>query len=914
MGKKLKIVGITLGVILVLLIGAVATLWMMFPPEKLKTLIIPHVEKALGRKVELQKASLGFFPQLGVNLSGVEISNTERPGFSDAPFIKVDKLLIQISVISLITKQPEIGKIVLKQPKVILEIDSTGAFNYDDLAVMSKENESEKQSEKNEPKKSGGMLVLPVPVTLKEFLIEDGGFTYIDKRSGQEFVVGDIDESIKFSIDKELKDVNTSGELVLSGVSVKTKEIQKPLKNLRVTFSHDIHADLVSGTAEIKKIRLSFQKVFLNLTGAVSNLNSIPQLDLTIDSDPIEIKDILAEIPVELVPDLAKLTASGTAELDLALKGALEPKGKLPLSGSLTLKEGMVKYTDLPKSINKINGAINFTDNSVDIKSLQLLFGSNPIALNGTVNDFAQPVVDLLVKANVDLGDLKQMITLPKGASLSGIVNADFAARGKVDPSDPSKLDIKGKADLKEVAALWPPLTKPVVVNGMFTLSSKAIGQNLAVKIGNSSMKMDAAVTNYLSLVFADSTRNVPRPSANFKITSPLLNFDEFLPPSKETAPAQSSSSGKTETASGPLIAPLPGVDMKGSISASRIVYKDVEMKNMQMQVAVINDIADVDINTGFARGTITEKIHADLRNTKSVKINNKLSITNVEVNDLLSRFGNFIKPTTALNRELGNVQNNFYGSINLKSDLTTQGGTSEELSKSLTGEINAKLANGKISNSLILSRVSGILNKFIDVKDISFRNLKTTLRINNETVFFDEFDLQSDMAGDWKLRGSVGFDAGLDMFIDHRMTKSSSDKVLAVQNSSKSKLQGLLQGTKLSAASDLLDNVGIPSDNEGRITLKIAVGGTASDPKPSFTGFGEGSKSTSSNEQQQTPKAQVTQKVKDTVEKSKATVEKKVAEETKKLEQELKQKLPVTKDQEEKLKKQATEKLKKLF
>jgi hypothetical protein len=475
---------------------------------------------------------------------------------------------------------------------------------------------------------------------------------------------------------------------------------------------------------------------------------------------------------------------------------------------------------------------------------------------------------------------------------------------------------VKGRADLQDVSIKWPPLVKPAVINGLFTLSSKAIGHNLALKMGNSSMKMDASINNYLSMIIVDSTKKAPRPSIDFKITSPLLNFDEFLPPAKETADTENKAVAKTDdnSSGGPLIAPLPGIDMKGTISASKIVYKNVEMKNMQMKVSVLNDIADLDIKTGFAKGTITEKIHADLRNTKLVTIRNNLAISEVEINDLLVRFGNFIKPTNALNKELRNVQNNLYGKINLKSDLTTTGGTQQELSKSLRGTIDAKFANGKISNSLILNRISGILSKFIDVKDINFRNLKTTLRIEDETVYFDNFNLQSDLAGDWDLRGNVGFDAKLDMNIDHRMTKAASQKVLAVQNTSKSKLQGMLEGTKLSAASGLLDNVGIPSDAEGRITLKIALSGTASDPKPTFSGFGKGSSSSSAASKTQTPKEQVTQQVKSVIEQNKATVEKKLTEEKQKIEEEIKKKVPVTPDQGQELKNKAANKLKKLF
>jgi len=913
MEKKTKIVGIILGVILVALIASVLTLWVMFSPEKLKALIIPQVEKALGRDVTLEKASLSFFPVIGVNLSGLKISNTEREGFSDDPFVQVDNLVVQIPLLTLIKKQPEISKILIKKPQVVLEIDSSGHFNYDDLALMPKESKSDQDTAKKSTGK--GMIALPVPITLKELTIQDGVFTYRDRRSGQEFIVGDMDQSVRFSIDKELKDVNTSGDLVFSHVSVKTKEITKPLSDLRISLSHDVQADLVEGKADLKKVRLSFQKVFLNLEGTVSGFYTTPDLNLLIDSDPIEIKDILAEIPRELAPELAKLAASGTAELDLIIKGALKENAKIPLQGSLTIRDGMVRYSDLPKSINKINTSLNFTDNSLDIRNLSMLFGSNPIELKGTVKDFARPVIDLLIKADVDLGDLKQMASLPDGASLTGRIKTDVSAKGMVDPADPSKLDVKGRADLKDVSILWPPLLKPAMINGVFTLSSKAIGHNMSLKIGNSSMKMDASINNYLSLVITDSTKKAPRPSVDFKISSHLLNFDEFLPPAKETASTESKATDKADAnASGPLIAPLPGIDMKGTVSASRIVYKNVEMKNMQMKVSVLNDIANLDIKTGFARGTITEKIYADLRNTKNVTIKNNLAVSEVEVNDLLMRFGNFIKPTNALNRELRNVQNNLYGKINLSSDLTTSGGTQQEFSKNLKGSINAKLANGKISNSLILDRISGILSKFIDVKDINFRNLKTSLRIEDETVYFDDFNLQSDLAGDWELRGNVGFDAGLDMNINHRMTRAASQKVLAVQNTSKSKLQGLLQGTKLSSASGLLDNVGIPSDAEGRITLKIGLTGTASDPKPSFIGFGKGSSSSPEVSKPQTPKEQVTQKVQSAIEQNKATVEKKITEEKQKLEEELKKKVPVTTEQGQKLKNKAAEKLKKLF
>jgi uncharacterized protein involved in outer membrane biogenesis len=914
MKKAVKVVGISALVCLLLLAGGVVTMMLLFPSEKIKALIIPQIEKSIGRKVVLQKAGFSFYPVLGISLTGIEISNTERQGFSSEPFVKVDNLLVQIPVMSLIKKQPEISAIILKQPQILIEVDTMGAFNYDDMAMMAK-SETTKSEEPKVGKKSQ-MPLIPVPVTLKKFVIENGNVTFSDKKSGSEYSVDDIDQTIGFSIDKQLKDIKTSGNLVLSDVSVKTKDFRKPLSNLTVTLAYDIGADLTQGTANIKKMRLSFQKVFFDLTGTISGLLDIPQFDLTLDTDPISIGDLLSEIPVELAPDLAKLTASGTADLNVLVKGAFESGKPLPIKGTLSFNNGMVKYKDLPKSIRDITTEIGFTDNSLDIKEMKFLFGENPVELKATVVNFKRPIMDLALKARISLDDIKDLMELPSGASVAGIIDLSVRAKGEADAADPSKLDMQGTADLKDVAVKWPPLVIPAVVNGEFSLSSKAIAENLSVVIGKSSLKMSAGINNYLSLIFDDKTRSLPRPNADFKMTSKLLDIDEFMPPAKETAStggaSPSTGTSTQSTANLPLIAPLPGVDLKGSIIAQKIIYQGVTMDNMNLNVNVRNDIADLTVKTGFSGGTITDVVHADLRNVNNVNFTNQLTITGVEVNEFLAKFGNFIQPTNALNRELKNLQNNLYGKMNLTSNIAGQGGTSEAVTKSLKGTIDARLSNGKIAKSLIVARMAGILEKFMSFDDITFRDFKAKLSIANENVSFDECKLESDLAGDWSVGGNVGFDAGLDMAIDNKMTKGASSKVLSVQNSGKSALKGILKGTQFEAAAGLIENTGIPTDADGRITLKIALKGTATDPKPSFIGFGKGS-GTGAPSPQPTVKEQLNDKVQETIQENRAQIEQKITEEGKKLEEEIIKNTNINKAQEEQLKK-GIGKLKKLF
>lgn len=917
-----KIIGVVFLTLVLLVVVGVAALFLFFPPQKIKSLVIPPVEKALGRTVEIEKAGFTLYPNIGVSLSGIEISNTTRPGFSSDPFARLEEFNISINVASIFKGRPEIGKIIISGPQILLETDSAGSFNYADIKALEKDSSASVKA----GKKSSGMPMLPVPMTLKKLVIENGVFVYNDRKSGQQFTIGDIDYDLRLSIDKALREIKPVGDLRLSQVSVKTKEISKPLSKLSLTLNHDLLLDLVAGNLSLNQFRFTLQKLALNFSGSVSGLNDNPQLDISMDSDPVAIQDLLAEIPVEIVPVLAKLSASGTADLALTLRGALGD-GNMPVQGSLKLNNVMVKYTSLPKSINGLTADIAFTDNSLQIKELKMQFGANPVSLKASVVNFKKPIVDALLTARLDLLDFKDVIELPSGAALSGIVETDVTAKGEVDPSDPLKLDMKGNAFFKNVSVLWPPLVKPAVINGNFTLSSKAIGENLDVKIGRSSASMSASISNYLSLIFKDNKGKNPRTSADFKISSSMLDIDEFMPSeSKKTdvktadaKAAESKNVSGSNNSSSPLIAPLPGVDLRGTINAVNIIYKGIRMQNLATRINVVSDVADLDAKCRIGSGSINEKIHLDIRNIDNIQYQNNLSVSGVEVGDLLTNVGLFLSPTSSLNKGLKTISSTLSGKINLRSNLAGHGQTSEDLTKNMKGEISFNVSNGKISNSLIVNRMSGVVEKFVKIDDITFRDFSALMKIKDERVFFETFKIQSNTAGDFEVKGNVGFDASLAAEIDNRLSKQVSSKVLSLQSGGKDALKGLLKGTLLAGASSLIDQVGIPADNEGRVTLRVGLQGTASNPKASFLGFGSGK--AASGAAQPTVKQQVTEKVKDVVEQKKQELKTQVTREVEKAEEklhgEIQKKAPgldaEVKKQEEQLKKNVS-KLKKLF
>jgi uncharacterized protein involved in outer membrane biogenesis len=858
-GSFLKTAAIVAAVVVLLAGGAVVALYIMFPPQKIIAIVVPQVEKALHRKVAVEKAGLTLYPSLGVSMSGLRVSNTEREGFSSEPFLTVGRFLASISLSSVFKGYPEILEITIRKPCLRVEIDKAGAFNFDDIGG---------------PRMASGtkplpLPVLPVPITLKKFSIENGSLVYIDRKAGQEVTVGNINQQAAVSIDKQLKNIATAGRLVLSDVSVKTKEIKKPLKNLSITISHDIVADLVGGVVNVKEVRLSLQKFFVTLKGTVTKaLTPAPELDLALVADPMAVADLLKEVPLELVPIAAKLSASGSAELGATIKGALIAGKPLPVRGELALKNVMVKFAGMRESINNCNAAISFTDNSLAVKTMTMRLGTNPIEAQATVTDFKKPFVDAAIKADIRLGEVKDVIKLPQGASLDGRIVADVKARGEADPANPQKLDLKGIVDLKNLVVVWSPLIEPATINGAFTLSSKAIGQNVAVKVGRSSLTMAATVSNYLSFMLPDPKKKLPRTTVDFKCTSPLLDIDAIMKPPE---PAKNTGA---PVADAPILAPLPGIDMKGTINAQKLIYKKYPMSNVLVKVLVVNDIADIDFTTGFAGGSIGNKLHANLKNVSTIVFTNDLTVKTVELNDLVGRFGEYIKPVTALNKELAQINKCLFGQISLQSSLSGSGGTAGAIMKSITGNTAAQMANGKLVKAPVTSIMGETLAKFLktdkvgSLDNIGFRDLSTMVRLADGKALFDNLKLQSDI-GDWSAKGSVGFDALMDIAVSTRLSRTLSDEILKIENTAKNTLKNRASGTVLAGLAGLLDNVNvIPRDNEGRVTLKIGLGGLVAKPAISSISFGAGNADNGTAEQQTvTPKQQVQQQIEKQVE-----------------------------------------------
>jgi len=912
--KKIRVLWIVVVAVVVVCAAGAVALHLLFPPEKIKAMVIPQVEKALGRHVTIEKAGISVFPSIGADLKGLSISETQRPGFDSTAFLSVGELEVRVGLMALLKRSIDITKIVIDRPYIRVQVDTSGAFNYDDLALLAK-----KDTTAAKPKPGSKGVVLPLPLSLRSLTISNGAVEYINAQSRQSVAIGAINERLSMSADRAMENVTSTGELSLSGIVLKTKEIAKPIRDLTFTLRHDVAVNLAQGSAAIKSVRLSLEDVYVNVSGTVKNLQASPLYDLIVTTDTMALEKLIAAIPADLVPSLGGAKGSGNLYLKVSANGGTDPANPPVVVGRLNVWNGVIQYPGLPESIRDMRANIDFTTDKVVVSPLSLKLGNNPIDIVATVEHFAKPLLDAKVDATVNLGELKNIVKLPPGNTLGGVVKAAIAAKGLVDPSDPAKLDVRGAVQLNRVQVQTPALTKPAVFNGQVKLTSRQISPAITLDIASSKISLNANVANYLSMVLPDSTKRQPRPKADFRIASSSLNTNEFLP--QNTASAEKGTKpAPAATQVPPLLlpAPLPGIDVSGSITTGRLTYQDFQLTNLSMKYSMVNDRMSVTTRTGVFDGTLAQTISVDATDIRDLKVKSSLKIDNVEISRMLSSTKKWLGDETKLNRELQKLDKHVYGKSNTAIDLVTHGGTMPELTKNLDATLVSRLANGRITAGDFVGRISVPLKKLkiLDLNDIAFREMKLNARIKDEKVYLDDVSIGSPSTGDWKAAGIVGFNGSMGVDLTNRLPVGLSRALSKGKTALTSAAKGALEKTPLAQAAGLVDNLGPRPDSEGRYIIRTKLSGLL--PSFSVDAFqfvdGGGAAKQQAPSPKQQIQEQVKQKVEQVKEQAKEAVQKQAQQVQKQAEQVQKQATTEAKKTVETGKKKAMDALKKKF
>lgn len=799
MTKPLKIALIAVAVLAALVVGAGVTLKLMFPPAKLRALLVPKIEEAVGRQVTVEDFSLKVWTGLGVELKGIELANAK--GFAEQPQAKIASVVLKVNLLGLLRRQLLISSLVIDRPEILIEKDKKGAFNFDDLVKAAPESAAAPPP----------AAASPVSITLSSFSLKSGTLVYDDRQAGMKVLAAGIEQRLSFSADRKMEDIRTKGTIEIGEIAVATPLMS--VSRIHLGVRHDVKVDMKAKRVTVSELSAIPQGITLTMAGTVDSFDTKPVLDLELKTTAIEVNKIFQALPPEIKKQAGGVTATGLIELGLKVTGQVDPKDpkSLPkVDGRVALKNIGVKYTQLPKSISDVNGDIRFSERDLDVKRLAAKLGSAGFEMALLVRNFEDPFVKAKLLGSFDLGEVKDYVPLEKGTALAGVIRADIKAEGLVRKTESFNMD--GKIELDKLSFATPALMKPVTdMKGVVTLTKDQVNiPDISCSIGRSSMSFTGKLKNFLSLVPEQpvtprrgSGQGPGQPALalpkqgkatfDFALNSPLLDLDEILPPPPKPGAAPAA---KGAAAPPPQMMPLPDLLMDGKVRVAKIVFLKMEFDNLAGNLAMRDRKLSVDGQLGVYSGKVLGSFWADLNDLNRIQYKINADAQKLEANDFLSALTPF--------------KNRLYTKLDLKGEFSGLAPDTVLVKQTLQGQGRAATGEGRLVNFPLLADILSH-TRLGDAKELTFRSLNMGFRILDQKVYLDDLKMDSKY-GDVSLSGYSTFAGAVDYRVSVKLTKEESDK---------------LKGKGGNVAN-------LFTDQDGRVVLDLLVKGQP--PKPSVS------------------------------------------------------------------------------
>ena len=277
---------IIVGGLAVIIIAALLIIPMFVDVQKYKPVLENKVVEATGRPFSVgDDLKLSLFPWAGVSFSNLQLGNPA--GFSEKEFLNVKSFEVRVKLLPLISKEIEIKRFVMDEPRIVLVKNKNGRGNWEQ-PKQQKEAAAKKPAPGDSPAGMGGLPISAL--TVGNFSIKNGSALWIDHTTNTRKEVKDISLILKdVSLDRPVQ-LKFSAELD-----------KKPL-NLEGTVG-PVGSGFEKGVIPLDLSLKAFKLLALHLNGNLENPATTPGVDNDITVDKFSPRELVAalgqDFPIE---------------------------------------------------------------------------------------------------------------------------------------------------------------------------------------------------------------------------------------------------------------------------------------------------------------------------------------------------------------------------------------------------------------------------------------------------------------------------------------------------------------------------------------------------------------------------------------------------------------------------------------
>jgi hypothetical protein len=475
----LKIVAAVFILLIIIIVG----LNLYFTDDRLKSTVMPHVNEAVGRTVEVESMSLTFFstfPQPGISINKMSV-----PGATETDtLLSLDQLVASVELFSLMGDQINISEIALRNPTFTYTINQDGSTNLDFL--MSDEEAQQDTS-------AGYAINIPY------FELTGGTFRYRDATTNTSVSLDDLNANISLQYADLIR---STVDLELGGLSATVGETTY-FNGLPLSLSQQSTVDIDNEKLTLDNGTFSIRGLALNLSGSISDWSNSLSGDLKFRSSSDNFGELLRLIPEEYSQYTSGLETQGALSIDGTLQGPLMGSELPDFNMSVAVTDGYIKNPDLPKPIQNIQLKANASNKMLSIDIFTAQAGENNMSANGQI---AEPMAEagqlsMDMQANMNLSTINEFYDITQFGinKMGGQLQVDATLRGQTNQIE--RAVQSGQISLRNGFISHQSISKPLE---NITLESTLNGPTLSITkasftSGNNQLSTSGSISNYLS-------------------------------------------------------------------------------------------------------------------------------------------------------------------------------------------------------------------------------------------------------------------------------------------------------------------------------------------------------------------------------------------------------------------------------
>jgi AsmA protein len=426
MGKIGKVLVIIVLFFLVAIAGLIAFVHYYLTDEKVKALVIPQAEAALGRKVAIGDIKIGL-------LSGITIHDfLIKEADQQQNFVSTRAFVLSYDLLPLLQKKLIISEIRFDEPAIQITRDAKGKFNFSSLALL-----SEKPAQREEKKTSTATAALPLALTFDKISFNRAQIKIRDQLNEIPGVDATTSAQLNVALGQTIKDLQFKGSFDLDA-AVLYGEAQARFEGKGTISQKDF--DMVLDT--------NVDGELIHTEAAVKSYLQAPDATLNISSKSLNIDKLLAMVAGLPTTEISapRKTQTATAKTEKIIADSLPPG--LIANGTVKVDKALYKKV----TTNNFSLIFNLEKGILTLKELSAQAYNGKLESNVIV-DLNQP--GLAYNGNLGL------ISVQAGDLGSALIQK---AEGMLSGSLQTKMTFSG------AGTTWDELKNVLTADGSFTL------------------------------------------------------------------------------------------------------------------------------------------------------------------------------------------------------------------------------------------------------------------------------------------------------------------------------------------------------------------------------------------------------------------------------------------------------------